>query len=164
MFGKLFGKSEAEKQKEALIAQSKRMVTDLLHKMRKASPEEAERLAEMVKQRCKDDKYLPFDFNQQAFKAARQLQCNANMRTADKILHDAAKLAAEEKMQERGQKLADARQYYSKACSLGADEDWRKAYQRLQETIMLTGGVQHKGPTRAKPASFAPANPNNAKA
>lgn len=162
MFG--FGKSEAELQKEALIAQSKRFVTDLLHKMQDASPEDAERLAEMVKVRCKDDKYLPFDFNQKAFKAARRLQCNANMRTADKILHDAARLAAEENMQERGVKLADARKYYSKACSLGAEDDWRKAYQRLQETIMLTGGVHHKGPTRAKPIFHAPPNPHDAKA
>lgn len=162
MFG--FGKSQADIQKEALIAQSKKMVTDMLAKMHDASPDDAERLAEMIKTRCKDDKYLPFDFNQKAFKAVRRLQCNANMRAADKLLHDAAKLAAEEKMKERGTKLADARKFFSKASSLGADDDWRKAYVRLQETIMLTGGIQHKGPTRAKPASFAPANPNHAKA
>ncbi|MFA7429279.1 MAG: hypothetical protein WCZ23_03880 [Rhodospirillaceae bacterium] len=162
MFG--FGKSRAEVQKEALIAQSKQMVTEMVNKMSDASPEDAERLAEMIKSRCKDDKYLPFDFNQKVFKAVRRLQCNANMRSADKLLRDAARLAAEEKMKERGVKLADARQYFTKACSLGADDDWRKAYARLQETILLTGGVHRDGPTRAKPAVFAPVNPNNAKA
>ncbi|MDA8232571.1 MAG: hypothetical protein M0006_14650 [Magnetospirillum sp.] len=163
MFG--FGKHtpSEDPQRAAAIEQSKKVIRDLIHAMADASPEESERLAQQVKDRCGGDTLLPFDFKQKAFKKARELQCNANMRAADRLMHQAARLAAEENMKDRGAKVAEARRYFAKACTLGADEEWRKAFQRLNETILLTGGVQHKGPTRAKPLDTAPKPPNRAK-
>ena len=142
---------------------AKATVRDLLKQMHAASPEEAERLGGRVKDFLKTDKILPFDLRQKAFKRARSLECDSNMRSADALLHEAGKLAAEEKMKERGEKLGVSRRYFGKACTLGADEEWQKAYKRLTETVMMTGGVHHAGPTRAKPLDTAPKAPNRAK-
>jgi ribosomal protein L16 Arg81 hydroxylase len=135
-----------------------------LRKMREAEPDEAERLSKLLKDRCGQDKLLPYDFKRKVLERARLYECNANMRAADKALHTALRLAAGEQMVQRAQKLGEGRRYFSKACTLGADQDFRAAAQRLMENIMLTGGVQHKGPTRAKPADIAPRAPNRAKA
>lgn len=153
-------KMEAEK---AAIERSKQHCRDELKKMRAATPEEAERIAKALKDHCGYDKRLPLDFKRKALELAREYERNANMRAADKALHMALRLAAEEHLVERAQKLGEGRRYFSKACTMGADEDFRMAAQRLIENIMLTGGVQKKGPTRAKPADIAPRAPNRAK-
>lgn len=164
MFGfgheNLTQKLEAER---AALERSKQFCRDELKKMHEAGPEEAERLGKALKDHCGHDKALPYDFKRKALELARTYECNSNMRAADVALHQALRLAAEEHMVERAQKLGEGRRYFSKACALGADEDFRKAAQRLIENVMMTGGVQKKGPTRAKPADMAPRAPNRAK-
>lgn len=164
MFGfgqeNLAQKQEAER---AALERSKQFCRDELKKMHSATPDEAERLSKALKDHCGHDKALPFDFKRKALELARTYECNSNMRAADVALHQALRLAAEEHMVERAQKLGEGRRYFSKACALGADEDFRKAAQRLIENVMMTGGVQKKGPTRAKPADIAPRAPNRAK-
>jgi hypothetical protein len=154
-------KREAERQ---AMERSMRSCKEELFKMHEASPEEAERLSKWLKDRCSEDKSLPLDFKRKVLERARTYERNANMRAADRALHAALRLAAEEHMVERAQKLGEGRRYFSKAIALGADQDFRAAAQRLIENIMLTGGVQRKGPTRAKPADIAPRAPNRAKA
>lgn len=164
MFGfgqdNLAQKQEAER---AAIERSKQHCRDELKKMHEAAPDEAERLAKGLKDHCGQDKSLPFDFKRKALELARTYERNSNMRAADAALHQALRLAADEHMVERAQKLGEGRRYFSKACALGADEDFRKAVQRLIENVMMTGGMQKKGPTRAKPADIAPRAPNRAK-
>lgn len=164
MFG--FGQHAPDSRREAellAIEQAKRVCKVELAKMHDASPDEAERLGKWLKERCGQDKSLPLDFKRKVLERARLYECNANMRATNQMLHAALRLAAEEQMVERGQKLGEGRRYFSKACALGADEDFRKAVQRLIDNVMMTGGVQHKGPTRAKPADIAPRAPNRAK-
>lgn len=160
MFGtqnnKLAEKLEAER---LAVERAKSECKDQLRKMHDAGPEEAERLAKGLKDRCGQDKRLPFDFKQKLLERARFHECNSNMRAANKALHEALRLAAEEQMVQRAQKLGEGRRYCAKACTLGADADFRAAAQRLIENVMMTGGIQHKGPTRAKPAEFAPRAP-----
>lgn len=153
-------KQEAERQ---AIERSMQFCKDQLRKMHDCQPDEGERLHKQLKDHCGSDKKLPFDFKRKVLERARQYECFANMRATDRALHSALRLAADENMVERAQKLGEGRRLYSKACTLGADEDFRKAAQRLIETVMMTGGVQHKGPTRAKPAEIAPRAPNRAK-
>lgn len=152
-------KAEAER---AMVERLKGMVREILSKMREASPSDAERYHQQIKDIC-TDKSLPLEFKRKAMDFARSHECNANMRETDKILHAAIRMAAAEHMKERGQKLAEARKLFGKACSLGADDDFRKAAQRLMDTIMLTGGVVRPGPSRAKPLDIAPKAPNRAK-
>ncbi|MBC7905831.1 MAG: hypothetical protein H7Y60_03670 [Rhodospirillaceae bacterium] len=165
MFGQK-NDSLAQKQEAEKIALERAMQAcrDELKKMHEATPDDAERMNKLLKDRCGQDKTLPFDFKRKVLERARLYECNANMRAADAALHTALRLAAGEQMVQRAQKLGEGRRYFSKACMLGAGDDFRAAAQRLMENIMMTGGVQHKGPTRAKPADFAPRAPNRAKA
>lgn len=135
---------------------------DQLGKMRKAPPQEAERLAEHLKERLKDQR-LPFDFRREAAALARRYECDANMRAADSALHWAATFARAEKMGERNRSLGEARRFVARAAMLGCDPSFRRACEREIEAIMLSGGVVKSGPTRAKPLDTAPKNPNRAK-
>lgn len=137
-------------------------VRELLRNMRTASPSEAERYHQQIKNHC-TDKRLSIEFKRKAMDVARAHECNANMRATDKVLREAVRLAAAEHMKERSEKLTEARLLFAKACSLGAGDDFRKAAQRLMETIMMTGGVVRPGPSRAKPLDTAPKAPNRAK-
>ena len=163
MFG--MGKSAPtpDPKREAEIERAKDEIRKLVHELRDATADQAEKLSQRVKDRCSANKYLPFDFKTKAYKMIRELECNANMRAADTLIHQAARLAAEENMRERTSKMGESRRYFGKACLLGADQEWRKAYQRLSENVMMTGGVHRPGPTRAKPLDTAPKNPNQAK-
>ena len=163
MFG--FGKSTPEKdtQKEQEIEQLKTTVRKLLDRLKGTTPEDAERIVEQIKTFCETEKLLPMAFKTEAFKRMRQLECEANMRVADKFIRQASGLVLREQMKERGQKLAESRRYFSKVCSLGGDADWKRAYQRMAETVMLSGGIKLDGISRAKPKDFAPKPPNRAK-
>lgn len=165
MFGFSTSKASNDKQEAERLAieRSMRFCKEQLFKMHDCQPDEAERLNKLLKDHCGTDKKLPFDFKRKVLERARQYECFANMRATDCALHAALRLAAGEHMVERAQKLGEGRRLFSKACGLGADEDFRMAAQRLMDTIMMTGGVQHKGPTRAKPAGLVPPTPNRAK-
>ena len=161
MFGKK--KTEADVQKEREIAQLQAMVNQLLEKMNGATPDAAERMNEQLKTFIKADKVLHFDFKSKALAKARELECTANMKMADHLIRQAAALTSKTAMKDKGVKLSESRRFFSKACSLGGDPSWKRAYQRLTETVMLSGGV-NLGPSKAKPKSLVPATPNRAKA
>ena len=163
MFG--FGKSKPEKdtKREQEIEQLKASVRKLLDRMKDTSPEDAARIVDQIKTFCGNDKLMPMAFKTETYKLMRQLECEANMRVADKLIRQASTLMRKEQLKERGQKLADSRRYFSKVCSLGADSDWKRAYQRMAETVMMSGGIQLEGVSRAKPKDFAPKTPNRAK-
>ncbi len=133
-----------------------------LASMRNAHPKDAERIAERVKEKLKDSR-LPFEFRRKAGEVARRLERDANMRATDGALRWAATFARAEKMKDRAKSLAEARRYLSRAVMLGADKAFQHAANREIEAIMLSGGVVRQGPSRAKPQSFAPKNPNSAK-
>lgn len=161
-FGKVAPVEDPQRDKE--IAQLKAVVFQLLDKAKDAEPELGADLSEQLKALIKADKLLPLEFKNKATKRMRVLECDANMRVADRLIREATLLTGREQMRDRGQKLAESRLYFSKVCSLGGDADWKKAYQRLSETLMMSGGIQREGNTRAKPLSMAPKTPNRAKA
>jgi len=148
MFG--FGKSSAaEKEREAALERSKQTVRDFVQKIASATPEEAERMAQQLRDWCGKDRDLPFEFKRKGMLRAKILECSTNMRTCDTRLHEAGAAASEGRLSERDAKLAEARRYYGRACKLGAEEEWRKAYQRAEETLRLTG-IDRDTPSRAK--------------
>ena len=157
--------AQTDAQKEEERRQIERAMEDmrqLLVQMRDASPADAERLHQRLKDAC-TDKRLSVDFKRKSMEDARAYECNANMRATDERLRYAMQMATGEQMKERGAALSEARKYFGKACSLGGDEEFRRAVQRLMDTIMLSGGVVRPGPTRAKPLDTAPKAPNRAK-
>ncbi len=156
----LKAKKEAERQ---AIEQIMTTIRERLNGMRGVSPAAAEAAHQWIKEQCTDTR-LAGDFKREVMERARAFECDANMRATDAALADAARLAAGERMTERAAKLSEARTLYGKACTLGANDQFRRATGRLIETIMMTGGVRKSGPTRAKPVETAPPNPRSAKA
>ena len=161
MFG--FGKKE-DPEKEAAIEREKQVVREFVQKIANASPEDAERKHQQLKDWCNADKLLPFEFKRKALLRAKILDCSVNMRKCDALLHEASSLAIDGKTADKHRLMAEARRYYGRACKLGAEEEWRNAFKRAEETLQLTGGSNRDAPTRAKPADTAPPTPNRAKA
>jgi hypothetical protein len=163
MFGMTKTTPQLDPDREREIEQKKKTVRLFIEGLRDTTPEEAAHITDKLKPYLQNDKILPLEFKQKAFEWMRQLECEANMRAADRLIHEAASLLGREQMRERGQKLSDSRRYFGKVCALGADMEWKNAYQRLCETVMLSGNVQREGPTKAKPLDTAPKAPNRAK-
>jgi hypothetical protein len=137
--------------------------TKVLGSMRDVPPEQAERIRSRLEDVLKDCPNLPPDFKKNTQTAAKAYECAANMRAADAALQEAMRKAKEDDKIERNRLLGEARLLCRKAVTLGADDDFQHAVKRKIENIMMTGGVEHKGATAAKPLSTAPANPHHAK-
>lgn len=123
----------------------------LLNNMVDCKPADAERYRSMIRDILKSDKTVSMDFKTMCYDTSRERECNAHMREVDRLLHRAMELSALERLKERNQKVGEARKAFGKACGLGADDDFRQAFQNAVDNIMLSGGVQAQGPTRAKP-------------
>ena len=146
---------KAEAEKRALAA-CMTECSKLLETMRVAKPADAERskarLDDIVKRAAK----LPVDFKRKLLADARNFQCLANTRAADAALKLALDKARHDDPAERNRLVGEARQYCNKAIALGADSTFSAVANRKIEIIMMTGGVEHKGPTIAKPLDTAP--------
>jgi hypothetical protein len=153
-------KQEAEKKLlEAFMAQCGKV----LESMRDVPPAEAERIRQRLDDALKSCPHLPPAFRQQTQAVARAYECSSNMRAADAALQHAMHQARMDDKVGRNELIAEARKLSAKAISLGANQDFQHAVRRKLENIMLTGGVEHHGPTAAKPLSGAPANHHHAK-
>ena len=149
MFG--FGKEDAaQKEREAAIERGKQTVRECVRMIASATPENAEQMNQQLRDWCGADRDLPFEFKRKAMLRARVLECSTNMRACDALLHEAVTLANEGRPQEKIAALNEARRYHGRACKLGAEDDWRKAFKRTEETIQLTGTGNRDAPTRAK--------------
>lgn len=145
-----------EKEKEAAIECAKQIVGDFIEGMVGISPEEAERKTRQIGNLCQVDDLLPQDYKSWALTRAKELECTANMRQCDLLLREAMTLSVEGLMPERTATLMEARRHFARACQLGAAAEWRKAFQRADETIQMTGGHRLGEPSRAKPADTGP--------
>lgn len=153
-------KQEAEKR---LLAAAMAECDKMLEGMRMASPAEAERIRTRLDDRMKGNAKLPMDFKRKTLEAARGFECMANMRATDAALHQALHMARGDELIERNRLVSEARAFCGKATSLGADQHFRSTVNHKIEIIMMTGQVEHKGPTLAKPLDTAPKNPHHAK-
>ena len=135
-----------------------------LYAMKTAQPAAAEKVKQLLADTIKRNPKLPMDFKKSVNDRARTYECNANMRAADIALHQAMQMAQDHHMKERAKLIGEGRGFFRKAMSLGADKDFQAAAERKIDNVLMTGGLEHKGPTVAKPASFAPKNPHSAKA
>jgi hypothetical protein len=148
-----------KKQLEQAQAECRRLVES----MRDLSPAAAERTRQRLDAYLKDHPKIPLDFKRRVTAEARTHECAASMRAADAVLKQALAKARHDDRKELNRLVGEARNHAAKAASLGADEEFQIAVRRKIEIIMLTGGVEHDGPTAAKPISTAPANPHHAK-
>jgi hypothetical protein len=163
MFG-LFKKSpEVDKEREAAIEQAKLALRKFVHDLADRTPEEIERKSKQIKEWCNSDKLVPFDFKQKALKRVLDIERSANMLFCDMRLHEAMDAAVNDDNKGKIAKVGEARRFFGRACTLGADADWRKAFLRAEENLLMSGGIHHNAPSRAKPADIAPRAPNRAK-
>ena len=162
MFGFSKKTTDPQQDRQEEIDKAKLSLRKFVHDLADLTPEQFESKVKQLKEWCNADKLVPFDFKQKALKRANDMERAANMLYCDTRLHEAQDAAASENHKEKGAKLIDARRYFGRACSLGAEPDWRKAFQRAEQIILMTGGNQ-TGHTRAKPADTAPRAPNRAK-
>ena len=147
-------KQEAEKKLlEAFMAQCGKVVDS----MRDVPPAEAERIRHRLDEAIKGCPHLPTAFKQQTLATARAYECSSNMRATDDALQQAMHFAREDDKVARNELLAEARKRSARATMLGANENFQHAVRRKLENIMLTGGVEHHGPTAAKPLAGAQA-------
>lgn len=153
-------RSEAEKK---LLAAAMAECAKLVAAMRAATPAEAERSKAKLDDIFKRLPKLPLDFKRKIMGDARVFERAANTRAADAALRQALEKAREDDVPARNRLVGEARGFYNKAVSLGADPTFRASAQRKIDIIMMTGGVEHDGPTIAKPFDSAPRNPNNPK-
>lgn len=135
-------KNANEEQDPEIIESAKQIVRDFVHCLAAASPETAESMVRRLESLCRSDKVLPVEFKQKALRRARDLACDANMRRCDQLLREVMSLSVAGKMTERSVKLIEARSHFSRACALGAEMEWRKAFRRADETLQLTGTQQ----------------------
>lgn len=149
-------KSKEEREREKEI--ERRYVERLMERvqkeiasMKEASPEEAERAMERLKDIFKDPK-LPRDYKTKARDMAKKMARDANTRATDNALKIAVAHGKMDRKKERAHWIGLARQYMRKAVSYGAEESFQHAVETNIETIMQTGGVSHHGKaTKAKP-------------
>jgi acetylornithine/succinyldiaminopimelate/putrescine aminotransferase len=152
----------AKEAEEKLLEAVKAECRKLLETMRLAQPAEAERMRTRLEEVIKRCPKLPPDFNRKILADARALECTSNTRAADVALHAAMRKAKEDDAVERNRLVGQARGYANKAISLGADPAFRATVNRKIEIIMMTGNVEQKGPTLAKPLDATP-RPSSAK-
>ncbi|HEX3498833.1 MAG TPA: hypothetical protein VHT04_05870 [Stellaceae bacterium] len=146
-------KQEAEKKLlDAFMAQCGKV----LDSMRDVSPAEAERIRQRLEDALRSCPHLPPAFRQQTQTVARAYECTSNMRATDDALQQAMHFARQDDKVARNELIAEARKRSSKAIALGANQDFQHAVRRKLENIMLTGGVEHHGPTAAKPLASPP--------
>ncbi len=153
-------KRELEKK---MLASAMVECSKLLETMRMAKPADAERIKARLDETVKRVPNLPMDFRRRLLSEARNFECRSNTRAADAALTLALDKARLDDVPERNRLVGEARNFVNKAASLGADPSFRSVAKRKIEIIMMTGGVEHDGPTIAKPLDFAPKNPNHAK-
>jgi hypothetical protein len=153
-------KQEAEKK---LLAACMMECNKLLATMRTQKPAEAERSKAKLDEIVKRTPKLPLDFKKKLLTDARSFECIANTRATDTALQLALERARKDDLTERNRLVGEARNFCTKAISLGAASSFKATANRKIEIIMMTGGVENKGPTIAKPADTAP-KPTSAKA
>jgi|HubBroStandDraft_6_1064221.scaffolds.fasta_scaffold986499_1 hypothetical protein len=153
-------KQEAEKK---LLAACMAECSKLLATMRTQKPVDAERSKAKLDEIVKRTPKLPLEFKKKLLTDARSFECIANTRAADAALQLALEKARKDDQTERNRLVSEARNFCNKAISLGAASSFRATANRKIEIIMMTGGVENKGPTIAKPLDTAP-KPTSAKA
>ncbi len=153
-------KQEAEKK---MLAACMAECSKLVETMRTQKPADAERSKARLDEVIKRVPALPPEFKRKILADARGFECISNTRATDAALQLALEKARKDDIPARNKLVGEAREFCKKAMSLGAIASFRATANRKIEIIMMTGGVEHKGPTIAKPLDTSP-KPTSAKA
>jgi hypothetical protein len=154
---------EAEARKVEAITKSIRAAVDGMQPFAIApSPDRCEAAAKRVAELLKNPK-APKDFVKEMRDRSDELLRNCFMKAANDASHDALAAAHHDNKELRTKKIGEAKKLLARAVQLKAPPEFKHACDRAIEAATMTGFVHHDGPTKAKPADFAPKPLNRAK-
>lgn len=125
-------------------------------------PDRCEAAAKRVTELLKNPK-APKEFVKEMRERSDELLRNCFMKAANDASHDALGAGHHDDKELRTKKIGEARKLLARAVQLKAPPEFKAACERAIEAATMTGFVHHDGPTKAKPADFAPKPPNRAK-
>lgn len=125
------------------------------------APDRCEAAAKRVTELLKNPK-APKDFIQGMRARSDDLLLSCYMKAASEASAGALQAAHHDDKELRAKKIAEARKHLARALQLKAPPEFKLACERAIEAATMTGFVHHDGPTKAKPADFAPKPVNRA--
>jgi hypothetical protein len=125
------------------------------------APDRCEAAAKRVTELLKNPK-APKDFVKEMRDRSDDLLRSCFMKAASEASAAALQAAHHDDKDLRTKKIGEARKHLSRAIQLKAPPEFKLACERAIEAATMTGFVHHDGPTKAKPADFAPKPPDRA--
>ena len=170
MFGKSKGNSDAKEAEQAAKAPKiealKNSLNGSLESMapfvEAGNTEKCEAVVERLKTSLKNP-ILPPDFRQEAQAKMDALMRDVFMKATDIAVHGAQMAAMRDDRETRDKKISEARDKLAGAVRMKAPPEFKRISDRAIEAASLSGGIKKDGPTKAKPADFAPKTENKAK-
>ncbi|MBU0725255.1 MAG: hypothetical protein KJ904_14940 [Alphaproteobacteria bacterium] len=147
---------------DAMKARCEAQKAQLAAMTEKADTSGAERAAARLMELAKNPK-LPNDYKKFIMGEAQRLECEANIKATDAAVHRAMAAAMADNKEQRDKEIVALRKTMQKAVSLRAPQEFRLGTEKALENILLSGGVRHDGPTKAKPMDTAPKLERSAK-
>jgi hypothetical protein len=125
------------------------------------STDRCEAAAKRVTELLKNPK-APKDFATEMRARSDDLLKSCFMKAASEASAAALNAAHHDDKELLGKKITEAKTHLARALQLKAPPEFKMACNRALEAASMTGFVHHDGPTKAKPADFAPKPPNRA--
>lgn len=125
------------------------------------APDRCEAAAKRVTELLKNPK-APKDFITEMRARSDDLLKSCFMKAASEASAGALQAAHHDDKELRAKKIGEAKKHLARAIQLKAPPEFKLACDRAIEAATMTGFVHHDGPTKAKPADFAPKPPNRA--
>ncbi len=125
------------------------------------APDRCEAAAKRVTELLKNPK-APKDFIKDMRDRSDDLLKSCFMKAASEASAGALQAAHHDDKELLGKKITEAKTHLARALQLKAPPEFKMACNRALEAASMTGFVHHDGPTKAKPADFAPKPPNRA--
>lgn len=170
MFGSKPKGGDDKKQKEAeaearKVEAIKASITQAVEGMRAfalaPATDRCEAAAKRVTELLKNPK-APKDFAKEMRDRSDDLLKSCFMKAASEASAAALQAAHHDDKELLGKKIGEAKTHLARAIQLKAPPEFKMACNRALEAASMTGFVQHDGPTKAKPADFAPKPPDRA--
>jgi hypothetical protein len=125
------------------------------------APERCEAAAKRVTELLRNPK-APKDFAKQMRDRSDELLRSCFMKAASTAAAAALNAAHHDDKDLLAKKTSEAKAHLARAIQLKAPPEFKMACNRSLEAASMTGFVHHEGPTKAKPADFAPKPPDRA--
>jgi hypothetical protein len=158
------GEQEAKERKiEALKQSLSGSIDQMAPFVEAGNTEKCEAVVERLKTTSMKNPLLPGDFRKLMQDRLDNLLRDAFMKAADIAVSAAQRAAMADNRETRDKKIKEAREKLAGAVRMKAPAEFKSSCERAIENASLSGGIKKDGPTKAKPADFAPKTTKQAK-